>query len=89
MYIIIEKRSKVGYEIRLINFEKLSCYIEEFPVVVNNKEVDISLNNLLNYRVITLRNSKERAIFKIQEGIYRGFREFLYENNFTEIHSPK
>ena len=88
-YVIKEDRSKVGYEVRLIDFENLSHSTEEFPVVVNNKEVDLSLNNLLNYRVITLRNSKERAIFKIQEGICRGFREFLYKNNFTEIHSPK
>jgi nondiscriminating aspartyl-tRNA synthetase len=43
----------------------------------------------LDYRPITLRNEKERAIFKIQEGICRGFREFLNTQGFTEIHSPK
>ncbi len=88
-YVIKEERSKVGYEVRIIDFKMLSCAKEEYPVVINNKEVDVSLNNLLNYRVITLRNPKERAIFKIQEGICKGFREFLNKNNFTEIHSPK
>jgi len=88
-YVIKEERSKVGYEVRIIDFKKLSQSYEEYPLVINNKEVDVSLNNLLNYRVITLKNPKERAIFKIQEGLSKGFREFLNTNNFTEIHSPK
>jgi nondiscriminating aspartyl-tRNA synthetase len=36
-----------------------------------------------------MRNPKERAIFKVQEGITRGFREYLMANGFTEIRSPK
>ena len=43
----------------------------------------------LNYRPISLRNIRERAKFKIQEGIVRGFRDFLYGEGFTEIHTPK
>jgi nondiscriminating aspartyl-tRNA synthetase len=48
-----------------------------------------SLEAKLNYRSIALRNVRERAKFKIQEGITRGFRDFLYEQHFTEIHTPK
>lgn len=47
------------------------------------------MENLLNYRPVTLRNEKERAIFKLQEGICRAIREFLYKERFTEIHTPK
>lgn len=36
-----------------------------------------------------MRNQKERAVFKIQEGICRGIREFLCRQHFTEIHTPK
>ena len=32
---------------------------------------------------------RERAKFKLQEGITRAFRDFLYEQGFTEIHTPK
>lgn len=53
------------------------------------KQVDTSLENLLMYRPATLRNEKERAIFRIQEGLCQGFRAFLTEQNFTEIHTPK
>ncbi len=45
--------------------------------------------HLLDYRPITLRNEKERAIFRIQAAICQGFREFLQQEKFTEIHTPK
>ena len=61
----------------------------ECAIVINNKRIDTSIENLLDFRPITLRNAKERAIFKIQEGICRGFRKCLEENQFTEIHTPK
>ncbi len=33
--------------------------------------------------------SKAGAIFKIQEGVIRGFREYFSKNGFTEINTPK
>lgn len=87
--VIAEERSKTGYELRLKEVEILSAPAEELPVVINNKSIDASLDTLLDFRPITLRNEKERAIFKLQEGICRGFREFLTAQQFTEIHSPK
>lgn len=38
---------------------------------------------------VSLRNVRERAKFKIQEGIVRGFRDYLFTQGFTEIHTPK
>ena len=32
---------------------------------------------------------RERAKFKVQEGLVRGFRDYLYSQGFTEIHTPK
>ena len=87
--VIAEERSRSGYELRLIKAEVLSGPIEEVPVVINNKAIDASLETLLDYRPITLRNEKERAVFRIQEGICRGFRSFFTKEQFTEIHSPK
>ncbi|BCN30646.1 aspartate--tRNA(Asn) ligase [Anaeromicropila herbilytica] len=87
--IVSDTRSKVGYEIQMKQIEILSTPNEESPVVINNKSMEMSLDTLLNSRPITLRNEKERAIFKIQAGICKGFRSFLEENQFTEIHTPK
>jgi len=87
--VVKEERAKAGYELRMKEVTVLSLPEEISPIVINQKKVDTSLENLLNYRPITLRNEKERAIFKIQEGICNGFRKFLHENKFTEIHTPK
>ena len=87
--VIAEERSRTGYELQMLAVEVLSEPEELSPIVINNKKVDTSIGNLLNYRPVTLRNEKERAVFKLQEGICRAIREYLYENRFTEIHSPK
>lgn len=87
--VVAEERSRTGFELHLKQLEILSEPREELPIVINNKKVEASLDTLLDYRPITLRNEKERAIFKLQEGISRGFREFLTSQHFTEIHSPK
>jgi len=87
--VVEDSRSKKGYEVRIKQITVLSQPEEETPVVINNKEIVASLETILDYRPITLRNEKERAVFKIQEGICIAARRFLQEQLFTEIHSPK
>lgn len=78
------------YELQIHNIEILSTPAEMMPIVINKKQLDnIPLDLNLNFRPVTLRNPKERAVFKIQEGIARGFREFLFSQQFTEIRTPK
>lgn len=84
-----EERSRLGWELQLRELEILSVPAEPMPIVINQKKVDASLEKQLDYRMLTLRNEKQRAVFRIQEGICRGFRSFLQSRNFTEIHSPK
>ncbi|MCL1787683.1 MAG: aspartate--tRNA(Asn) ligase [Defluviitaleaceae bacterium] len=87
--VVSDERSRTGFDVQIIAFECLSAPAAEAPVVINNKEMFASLDTLLDYRPFTLRNVKERAIFQIQVGLCRGFRQFLDQNQFTEIHSPK
>jgi len=87
--VVEEGRSKTGWELHIESITVLSTPKEATPIVINQKLVDTSIENLLDYRAVTLRNEKERAIFKLQEGICRGIREFLYREKFTEIHTPK
>lgn len=87
----LEKSEKApnGIEIRMEEIRILSTPKESLPLAISKWKLDTSLEAKLNYRSISLRNIKERAKFKIQEGIVRGFREFLYQEGFTEIHTPK
>ncbi len=84
-----ESRSKAGYEVRIKEVKILSVPYEEPPVVIGNKEVNVSLSTLLDYRPLTLRNGKERAIFRVQAELCRGIRIFLEKEGFAEIHTPK
>ena len=87
--VVREERAKLGVELHVKHLTILSAPAALMPVVINGKLMETSLETKLDFRPLTLRNEKERAIFKLQEGILRGFRSFLQENGFTEIHSPK
>ena len=78
------------YELQIHDVKILSLPAEVLPIVINKKTLDgVLLNTILDYRPVSLRNPYQRAIFKLQEGIARGFREYLMKNDFTEIRSPK
>ncbi len=87
--VVLDQRVMHGAEIHIINIKILSKPVESLPVIINKKKLDIPLDTNLAYRSISLRNPHERAIFKVQEGIVRGFREYLLKQNFTEIRTPK
>lgn len=56
----------------------------------NYKDLDnVNLDTRLDYRFIDLRNDKNMKIFQIQSVIVKYMREYLYNNKFTEIHTPK
>lgn len=84
-----EERATHGIEIRLKEIKVLSEPDEPLPLPISKWKLNTSLEAKLNMRPISLRNVRERAKFKIQEGLVRGFRDFLYEQGFTEIHTPK
>ncbi len=78
------------YELQIHDIKILSLPAEGLPIVINKKQLDnIQLSTILDLRPVSMRNPKERAIFKLQEGIARGFREYLMKEGFTEIRSPK
>jgi len=78
-----------GIELQLSTIQVISNSNEEYPLKVSNKKLDCSLEINLDNRSVALRNPHERAIFKIQEGVCNGFREFMLKEGFTEIHTPK
>ena len=47
------------------------------------------LDTRLDYRFLDLRNEKNVMMFRIQSCFVEGMREYLYKNEFTEIHTPK
>ena len=84
-----DERAPGGVELHAQRVRVLSRAAEAMPVPIGKNKMNLSLDTDLSLRFVTLRNLRKRAVFKIQEGIVRGFREALQKEGFTEIHSPK
>lgn len=87
--VAMAEKAPGGIEIRLQTIKVLSEPAEAMPIPIAKRKLSAHLETLLDLRPISLRNIRERAKFKVQEGIVRGFREFLYQEGFTEIRTPK
>lgn len=84
-----EERAPHGKELRLVKTWHLSHAAVPLALPIDKWKLNTSLEAKLDYRSLSLRNIRERAVFRIQEGIVRGFRDYLYDQGFTEIHTPK
>ena len=89
--LIVEERSRLGFDIRIDDMTRISGKAEVPPVEIGNdkKMEKLNLNTLLDNRIIALRNPKIRAILKIADGVQYAFRNFLREEGFTEFIPPK
>lgn len=84
-----DARAPHGIEIRAREVKVFGRPYEAPPLPIGKWKLNTSLEAKLNYRSTALRNVRERAKFRIQEGIVRGFRDFLYSQHFTEIHTRR
>lgn len=76
-------------EIHVDGIEVISSPGGKSPVDLSKKILDLHIDNNLDLRPLSLRHPVERARLKVAEGICRGFRDYLQQNGFTEIHTPK
>ena len=75
---VLEENEKApnGIEIRMESVKILSEPEDEMmPLAISKWKLNTSLEAKLNYRSISLRNIRERAKFRIQEGLTRAFRD--------------
>lgn len=84
-----ELRAPGGRECHVSKIIVLSSPAEPRPIHLGKKMNGPGLEADLELRPITLRHQQYRDMFRLQEGICRGFREYLQKQEFTEIHSPK
>lgn len=84
-----EERARNGIELTLKTISLMSKPSADYPLHVSKRRLGCSLEINLDNRSVALRNPYERAVFKFQEGVVEGFRKFMLDNRFTEIHTPK
>lgn len=88
-YVRADERANLGFEINLVEIKILSIPVSEYPLNVSHKKIGCGLEANLDNRSVALRNPYEKAVFKVQEGIVSGFREFMESHSFTQVHTPK
>lgn len=77
-----------GMEIIPSHIEVTSISSPELPVNIKEKDAQ-EIDTRLDYRFLDLRNEYNAKIFAIQSEMVKSMREYLYQNDFMEIHTPK
>ena len=75
---------KMGGQEVLVDAVEVTSEAEPNPIAD-----DSTIDYRLNYRWIDLRTEKNLLLFKVQTTLTNAFREYLVNNEFVEIHSPK
>ena len=89
--VVEEPRAPGGAELHEVSVEVLVPVTDESPIEIDKplSHKSENLDTLFDYRPIGLRNLNETKIFKIRAEILKSIREYLGENDFTEINTPK
>ncbi len=78
-----------GLEIHAANTEILAQAHPDLPIPINQDPEKLSLEALLDNRMLSIRIPKIRSIFKVQATLLKGFSRYLRQNGFTEIKTSK
>lgn len=81
--------TELGCEVQAGRIRLLGAKPDVLPFEVNLANVETGLENMLDHRVLSLRNPRVRAAFTVQSEILEGFRQFLRGEGFTEVQTPK
>jgi len=81
-------RAPGGAEIIPNQIKLLNTAISPLPLELTGK-VEAELDTRLNARILDLRRPRPYAFFRLRHGVSRYTREFLIDQGFLEIHTPK
>ncbi|RKX87187.1 MAG: aspartate--tRNA(Asn) ligase [Spirochaetes bacterium] len=78
-----------GYEIAIESFNVLAVAESDLPIAVNQDPESLSLEAILDNRMISLRNPKILSIFRLQAACVKAFADFFRGEDFTQIKTSK
>lgn len=89
--VVAEERAPGQAELHDAVVEVLVPVTDEPPIEIDKpiSHKPENLDTLFEYRALNLRNLQEQKIFKIRASLLRYIREFLTDNEFVEINTPK
>lgn len=89
--VVADERAPGGAELHEVSVEVLSPVTEEPPIEIDKpiSHKSENLDTLFEHRVLNLRNLQEQKIFRIRGSLTRALRQYLDDNEFVEIDTPK
>jgi len=78
-----------GCEVQVAEMKVVARAEADLPVPVNQDPEKLSLEAVLDHRMVSLRNPKILSIFRVQASILKHFAEHLRAEGFTEIKTSK
>ncbi len=89
--VVADERAPGGAELHDVMVEVMVPVTDEPPIEIDKpiSHKSDNLDSLFDYRVLNIRNPQEQKIFKIRASIMRYMREYLSNNEFIEIDTPK
>merc|ERR1711970_1042408 len=98
----IKNCSQKDVELQITKFFVVSKAVPQLPLQIEDASrperpddaeddgfVRVNADTRLDNRILDLRTVSKQAIFRIQAGICRLFRQHLTDNGFVELHTPK
>lgn len=84
-----EKIATGKVELEVKKIKVLAEVKGELPFSVSEDDINLNLTTLLDNRIISLRNEKRKAIFKIYAKVLEAYAEAMRRGGFLEIKTPK
>lgn len=89
--VVEEARAPGGAELHEPELTVLVPVSDEPPIEIDKPiphKAD-NLDTLFEYRALNVRNLQEQKIFKLRAAMLRAIRDYLHDNDFIEIQTPK
>ena len=84
-----EPRAQGGFEIVGKEITDHIQLTEDLPIDLSKNKLNVQLPTLLDYRPLTLRHPRVRAIFKLYDLLLKSYDAAMRAEDFTEIKTPK
>ncbi len=87
--VVANAKAPGGLEVQVRELQVITRATTPPPVELAKLDQHTNPDTLLEYRHVTIRSPRDRAVLKVQAELLRAFRGFLDASGFTEISTPK
>jgi nondiscriminating aspartyl-tRNA synthetase len=84
-----DERAKGGYEMKAEKIEIITKNKETLPFDLEKDDINLNLNTLLDYRVLSLRHPKVQSIFRLYDLLLKSYDEAMRKEGLLKIKTPK